>query len=46
VRCSSGRQHADAVPVVEPAVDEMQLWLVSVDKRRRERGPEASAGSI
>ena len=40
------RQQTDAVPVVEPPMDETQLRLVRVHEYRRECGPEATAGSI
>jgi hypothetical protein len=37
-----GRQQADAVPVVEPSVDERQLRRLGLDERGRERRPKAT----
>ena len=38
------RQQADAVPVVEPLMDERQLGRFGLDQHRRERGLEATCG--
>jgi hypothetical protein len=38
------RQQADAVPVVEPSMDQGQLGRLSLDKHGGERGPQAANG--
>ena len=40
------RQQADAVPVVEPPVDERQLRRLGVDEHGRECGPKAAGGGF